>query len=50
MPPAFGAEPDCANIPFVGYTIQQPIDAPARLADAHCGIWSRAIQRAIRAK
>ena len=31
---AFAAEPDCAHLPFVGYTIQQPIDAPGRLADA----------------
>ena len=35
---SFGAEPDCANIPFVGYTIQQPIDAPGRLADALRGL------------
>ena len=30
----FGNEPDCAHVPIVGYTIQQPIDAPARLAEA----------------
>ena len=34
----FGAEPDCAYVPFVGYTIQQPIDAPGRLADALQGL------------
>ncbi len=32
--PNFGDEPDCAYVPIVGYTIQQPIDAPARLAEA----------------
>ncbi len=31
---AFDTEPDCAHVPFVGYTIQQPIDAPGRLAEA----------------
>ncbi len=31
---AFSAEKDCAHVPFVGYTIQQPIDAPGRLAEA----------------
>ena len=30
----FGAELGCAFVPFVNYTIQQPIDAPGRLADA----------------
>ena len=30
----FSNEPDCAYVPIVGYTIQQPIDAPARLAEA----------------
>ncbi len=31
---AFNAEKNCAHVPFVGYTIQQPIDAPGRLAEA----------------
>ena len=31
---AFGDEPDCAHRSFVGYTIERPIDAPARLAEA----------------
>ena len=31
---AFDAELGCAFVPFVNYTIQQPIDAPGRLADA----------------
>ncbi|MDE0199300.1 MAG: Xaa-Pro peptidase family protein [Caldilineaceae bacterium] len=30
----FGDETGCAFVPVVGYTIQQPIDAPARLAEA----------------
>lgn len=30
----FGDETGCAYVPIVGYTIQQPIDAPARLAEA----------------
>ncbi len=31
---SFSSEPDCAHISFVGYTIDQPIDAPSRLAEA----------------
>ena len=31
---AFGGETGCSYVPIVGYTIQQPIDAPARLAEA----------------
>ncbi len=31
---SFSSEPDCTHISFVGYTIDQPIDAPSRLADA----------------
>ncbi len=31
---AFGDESNCGHVPIVGYTIQQPIDAPARLAEA----------------
>ncbi len=31
---AFAAESGCAFVPFVGYTIQQPIDSLARLAEA----------------
>ena len=30
----FGDETGCAFVPVIGYTIQQPIDAPARLAEA----------------
>jgi len=30
----FGGETGCSYVPIVGYTIQQPIDAPARLAEA----------------
>ena len=30
----FGDETGCSYVPIVGYTIQQPIDAPARLAEA----------------
>ncbi len=31
---SFSSEPDCAHISFVGYTIEQPIDAPSRLTEA----------------
>ena len=31
---SFSSEPECAHISFVGYTIDQPIDAPSRLAEA----------------
>lgn len=31
---SLSSEPDCTHISFVGYTIDQPIDAPSRLADA----------------
>ena len=31
---AFGAQADCAHVPFVGYTIERPIDAAGRLAEA----------------
>ena len=30
----FALNPDCACVPFVGYTIERPIDAPGRLAEA----------------
>ena len=29
---AFGDNSNCAHVSYVGYTIQQPIDAPGRLA------------------
>ena len=31
---AFGDNSNCAHVSYVGYTIQQPIDAPGRLAEA----------------
>ena len=30
----FGANPNCAHVSYVGYSIQQPIDEPGRLAEA----------------